>query len=107
MPGKISVPQPCRLMLCQYQTDQSCHEKENIGRQTVVRIKGIFFPLHFFVGAGMEIFIMAFRNETFIKFRQVLGVGQGFLGKEPEYRRVQRCLVPGTEIGKAFGDEAL
>ena len=54
--------------LGQYQENKPCQEEEDIRRQAVVGVEGILLPLHFLVGAGMEIFIMAFRNETFIKF---------------------------------------
>ena len=54
--------------LGQHQENKPCQEEEDIRRQAVVGVEGILLPLHFLVGVGMEIFIMAFRNETFVKF---------------------------------------
>ena len=61
--------------LGQHQADKSCQEEEDVCRQAVVRIEGILFPLHLFIGAGLQIFIVAFRYEAFVELRQILGIG--------------------------------
>ena len=61
--------------LGQHQADKTCQEEEDVCRQAVVRIEGILFPLHLFIGAGLQIFIVAFRYEAFVELRQILGIG--------------------------------